>query len=94
VAAGEGVDEVELAMKGKGFLGEKGFCKECIFFQGRGRNQGDCRRYAPREVNQRTAGIAVHQWPRVHEDHWCGEFRSPWLIEPIGPTGPPDRNDG
>lgn len=34
---------------------------------------GDCRRYAPRELDRNNAAWAI--WPQTFPEQWCGEWR-------------------
>lgn len=43
-------------------------CEDCRFFAPDGDDVGECRKDAP--------AITEPRWPRVHVDHWCGEWRS------------------
>lgn len=60
-------------------------CKDCRFFEGSLEPEdkhGWCVRYPPTVVMNHNFD-AEARWPKVHEEDWCGEWRSTKPYETI-----------
>jgi hypothetical protein len=48
-------------------------CDSCEYWDGKGRDQGRCHRYAPRaQIGMSSRGTVG--WPQTDASDWCGEF--------------------
>ena len=63
----------------------QGYCKDCAFWHGEGpeKEQGLCRRYAPRPMQGQAITTAAGEqtydrylaiFPTTFAEDWCGEF--------------------
>ena len=60
-------------------------CATCIYwskvdepFSDGGGDEGECRRYAPQMLSGVGAGYSDQLHPKTKQNHWCGEYRSPY----------------
>lgn len=54
-------------------------CENCRYFQPNETNgeTGDCRRYAPRPLQEGRPLSVLAPWPMVETADWCGEWAPP-----------------
>ena len=59
-------------------------CDNCVYYEKKEDNQGECRRYAPHPNSSTYVPKAesvgqikydIH-WPKVYSTSWCGQFGS------------------